>query len=104
MPYRLIVAGLILILVVMQYQLWFGRAGIVAYQRLDVKIDAFADDNQKLVEANDELRQQVKDLKHGVDLIEELARYELNLIGEDETFFRYVEEEADVDALTESAP
>lgn len=94
MRYRLLVGFLVLVLVVMQYQLWFGDAGVVAYQSLDVRIDAFAAENVKLAEANSALRQQVTDLKHGVDLIEELARYELNLIGEDETFFRYIEADA----------
>lgn len=94
MPYRLIVALLGLVLLVMQYQLWFGAAGLIAYQELDAKIDAFAAHNDELAANNDRMRQQVQDLKYGVDLIEELARYELNLVGEDETFFRYIEAEA----------
>lgn len=93
MPYRLIVAGLLLLLSVMQYQLWFGNAGLLEWQSLTVKIDDLREQNDKLAAANDEFRQQVKDLKHGVDLIEEMARYELNLKAKDETFFRYVDSE-----------
>lgn len=91
MPYRVLVVGLLLLLCVMQYQLWFGQSGLIAWQSVDVKIDALRLQNQQLKTANDQLRQQVQDLKHGVDLIEELARYELNLVAEEETFFRYVD-------------
>ena len=46
---------------------------------------------QEKKERNDTLYAEVKDLRKGLETIEERARYELGMIKENETFFQVLE-------------
>jgi len=48
------------------------------------------DANSRLRQRNSALDAEVRDLKQGVEAIEERARYELGMIREDEIFFQVV--------------
>ena len=80
-------AGLI---VVLQYPLWFGKGGWLRVRDLDRQVVAQQAVNAGLKARNDALDAEVRDLKQGLDAIEERARAELGMIRKDETFYQLV--------------
>ncbi len=88
---KALVAGLIVLLAFLQYKLWLGEGSLNEIWQLHQAIDAQTRENAALKERNAALDAEVKDLKHGLDAIEERARAELGMIKKDETFYRIVE-------------
>ena len=86
-----IIAGLIVILVLLQYKLWIGNGSFAEVYRLDQTITAQQAENAAMKERNLALEAEVNDLSHGMDAIEERARSELGMIKKNETFFRIIE-------------
>lgn len=85
---------LILLLLSLQFRLWFGDGGQVEIKRLQQAIEAQQIQNQALRERNAALEADVMDLKQGVAAIEERARSELGMVKEGETFYQTVDEDA----------
>ena len=77
-------------LVLLQYPLWLGSGGALAYWRLQKGIDAQQEENAVLQERNRALQAEVVNLKSGLDAIEERARAELGMVKRDETFYQVV--------------
>ncbi|KKO48666.1 cell division protein FtsB [Arsukibacterium sp. MJ3] len=95
---QLLRATLLILFCLLQYRLWFGQFSVTDYlQRLD-EIATQRASNQELQKRNRLLIADVTDLQQGLDAIEERARNELGLIGEDEVFFRMVQTESQQDA------
>lgn len=82
---------LLVLLLVLQYPLWFGSGSIPAVWHLRQQVVAQKIENAQLQERNNALVAEVMDLKHGLDAIEERARSELGMVKEGETFFHVVE-------------
>jgi len=83
-----VLAGLILAL---QYPLWFGKGGWLRVRDLDRQVTAQAAANERLRARNDALDAEVRDLKQGLEAVEERARAELGMIRADEVFYQVVE-------------
>jgi cell division protein FtsB len=83
---------LVILAVLLQYRLWFGDGGIVDVWNLHHAVAEQKQENAVLTERNKALEAEVKDLKQGMDAIEERARSELGMVKKDETFFQTVEE------------
>ena len=79
------------LIVLIQYPLWLGKGGWLRAWDTDRKVAAQRASNDRLVQRNDALAADVRDLKQGLDAIEERARYELGMIRDDEVFFHVVE-------------
>lgn len=88
---RILTYGLVALLVLLQYPLWFGSGGVLAYWRLHREVQAQIAKNAELRERNLTLQAEVVNLKSGLDAIEERAREELGMIRPNETFVRVVE-------------
>ena len=86
-----IIAGLVVVLVLLQYKLWIGNGSFADVYQLDQTITAQEKENAALKERNLALEAEVNDLSHGMDAIEERARSELGMIKENETFFRVID-------------
>jgi len=86
---------LTVILVLLQYRLWFSHAGLPSAMHLHRSVEIQRTANEKLEERNQVLAAEVQDLKSGLGVIEERARSELGMIKEDETFFQIIEESDD---------
>lgn len=71
----------------LQYRLWFGANGITQVQRFNARIEQLREGNAELEKQNHALHVQVIDLKSGVGVLESLARSELGMIREGETFY-----------------
>ena len=82
-----VLAGLILAL---QYPLWFGKGGWLKVRDLDRQLMAQREANDRLKARNGALDAEVRDLKQGLDAIEERARAELGMVRKDETFYQIV--------------
>lgn len=82
---------LTLLLVIIQYPLWFGRGGWFRVGQIEEALNAQRAHNEVLSRRNQQLAADVWDLKTGTESIEERARYELGLIHSDEIFFYFVE-------------
>lgn len=92
-PRRSLLVGLVLLLVLLQYPLWFGNGGVYALWKLKREIAAQREENAELRGRNQALAADVVDLKQGLAAIEERARIELGMIKQGETFYQIVERE-----------
>jgi len=85
---------LTVILLLLQYRLWFSHDGLPSVLHLHRSVVVQEQDNDVLEERNQVLAAEVQDLKSGLDAIEERARSELGMIKQDETFFQIIEEKS----------
>lgn len=88
---RTVIAGLAMLLGLVQYHLWFGDGSLPEVWRLERTIAEQRVANEQLRQRNAALAANVRDLKDGRGAIEERARRELGMIGEDEVFYQVVE-------------
>lgn len=87
---RALLAILLLLLVALQFKMWFGEGGYRDVQRLAQRVEEQARENEALAQRNRELQAEVEDLRQGLEAIEERARSELGMIKEDEEFYQVV--------------
>lgn len=87
---RLLTAGLVALLIMLQLKLWFGDGGVRELHQVRAMADAQRIENDRLLERNRALATEVRDLKEGTEALEERARAELGLVGPDETFIQIV--------------
>lgn len=87
-----ILAGILgALIVLVQYPLWLGKGGWLRVSEVDRQLDAQRAKSDQRQVRNQALDAEVRDLKQGLDAIEERARYELGMIKSDEVFFQIVE-------------
>lgn len=86
MTSRVVPAVLIVLLVVIHAQLWFGRGSLPNVAALERRLEAQKAANAKARLANDQLASEVDDLKAGLGLVEEKARIELGMVKPNEIF------------------
>ncbi len=87
---RLSIAILLLLLLLLQYRLWFAEGGLLTVWHLSSAVATQKKQNEQLTERNHALEGEVRDLKHGLAAIEERARTELGMVKKDETFFEVI--------------
>jgi cell division protein FtsB len=85
------IAILTVLLVLLQFKLWFGEGGMKDVWRLEDAIAAQSRENTQLEERNQALAAEVADLKQGLEAVEERARSELGMIKQGETFYQVVD-------------
>jgi cell division protein FtsB len=83
---------LVVLLVLLQYRLWVGDGSLAEVWGLYQQVQAQREENERLRERNQALQAEVKDLKQGLDAIEERAREELGMIKDGETFYQIIDE------------
>lgn len=82
--------ALILLILLLQYPLWFGDTGWLRLLSDNRKMEEQRRLNEKLRQRNATFAAEVQDLKQGKDAIEERARSELGMIRPDEIYVRLV--------------
>jgi cell division protein FtsB len=85
----MIIAFLVLI-AMLQYELWFSPGGIAQSWRLKHEIAELNHQNAELAERNNLMAADIHDLKHGDEGIEERARTNLGMVKKGETFYQVV--------------
>ncbi|MFK5985065.1 MAG: cell division protein FtsB [Pseudomonadota bacterium] len=86
----ILIIFLSILLLVLQINLWTGKGSMQDVGQLEQSIAIQTAKNQKLRERNLALLAEVKDLKRGLEAIDERARTEFGMIHKDETFFQIV--------------
>lgn len=82
---------LLFLIILMQFALWFGDKNVFDLYRLHQSDQHVAQLNQRLFARNQQLLAEVIDLKQGGETLETIARSELGLIKEGETFYQIIE-------------
>ena len=83
---RWITLGLVALLALVQAELWFGKGGVTRMVELQRKLDAQKSTNAQAKRRNEQLAAEVSDLKEGLEMVEEKARFELGMIKPDEIY------------------
>ena len=86
MGHRLVAALLIGLLVVLHAQLWFGRGSLASVAEMQRKLDEQKGRNAVAQQSNERLAAEVRDLKEGLEMVEEKARMELGMVKPNEIF------------------
>ena len=81
---RLVPAILIVLLLVVHAQLWFGRGSVGNVAAMQQKLEAQKAANAQAQLANERLASEVRDLKEGLEMVEERARMELGMVKPNE--------------------
>ena len=89
---RLFISILIAVLALFQYDFWFGKNGYLDYQNTTAEIAQHKQENQQLSQRNQIIAAEIKDLKEGVDAIEERARSQHEMVKPNEVFYHIVKE------------
>jgi len=87
---RLFLSLLFAVLVLFQYDFWFGKNGYWDYKNTTKEIAVHQQENEKLSQRNQIITAEIKDLKEGVDAIEERARSQHEMVKPNETFYHIV--------------
>ena len=82
---------LIFLLLLLQYRLWTGNGSLVEVNLLKDEIEKVKNENENLKERNLSLTAEVFDLKQGHEAIEEIARSEMGMIKDGETFYQIID-------------
>ena len=83
---RIVPFVLVILLVVIQAQMWFGRGSLPNVTALERKVEAQHAAKAKARLVNDQLASEVEDLRAGLGMVEEKARMELGMVRPNEIF------------------
>ncbi len=83
---RLVPIGLIALLVILHAQLWTGRGSVQSVASMTQKIQEQQRKNSQAQLTNDRLAAEVRDLKEGLEMVEEKARQELGMVKPNEIY------------------
>lgn len=83
---HLVPAILIALLLIIQGQLWFGRGSIPKVAEMTEQLKAQNQQNQQAKTSNGQLAAEVRDLKEGLEMVEEKARLELGMVRPNEIY------------------
>ena len=83
---RIVPIVLVLLLLVLQWQLWTGRGSVRDVAQLQEKLADQKDANSRAALNNERLANEVNDLKEGLEMVEERARQELGMVKPNEVF------------------
>ena len=96
-------AALAVVVLLLQYRVWLSEDGVREVARLERAVAAQRTANEQLAERNQQLAAEVRDLKTGMDALEERARSELGMIARNETFYQVVPPRPDAHPATRTA-
>lgn len=82
-----IIAILVVVIVGLQYRLWFGEGSVEQIIQLQREIEKQKVENSGLQERNRALLAQIKELKEGTESIEAKARTDIGMIKDGESFY-----------------
>lgn len=94
---------LVVILLLLQFRLWFGEGSISQKFDLDQQVAEQKEHNQTLRQRNKLIAKEVESLKTNLDSIEEKARKDLGMIKHNETFYLVIDKDEKL-PTPESAP
>lgn len=87
---KLIGISLVILLVLLQYKLWFAEGSTLQAYQLRQQLLKQDESNEALRQRNAALEAEVFDLKQGTQSIEERARNEMGMIHQNEQFYQLI--------------
>jgi cell division protein FtsB len=87
---RFVPALLVALLAVVHAQLWVGRGSVGSVGEMQRKLEQQKAANGQAQQANDRLAAEVRDLKEGLEMVEEKARLELGMVKPNEIYVNIV--------------
>lgn len=82
---------LLLVLLSLQYKLWFGDGSVLQSAQLDKKLALQEETNNKLAARNRAVEADIAELKSGDQALEEQARFDLGMVKQGETYYQFVD-------------
>ena len=83
---RIVPAALITLLVILHAQLWLGRGSVPSVARMTTELETQKQKNAQAQLVNGRLAAEVRDLKEGLEMVEEKARMELGMVKPNEIY------------------
>lgn len=83
---KVLAAVLAVFLIAIQAQLWVGRGSLPYVAHLREEVAAAHAENEEARARNAQLQAELRDLREGLEMVEEKARFELGMIKADEVF------------------
>ncbi len=90
---KIIAFVLLVLLIWLQYKIWLQDGGVPEIIQLQDDVETVKIEVHHLQERNSSLDAEVKDLKKGLDAIEERARSEMGMIKQGEVYYQVIEPE-----------
>jgi cell division protein FtsB len=81
---RLVTLALIALIALVHAELWFGKGSVPRVMELQAKLHEQRASNDSARARNEQLGAEVSDLKEGLEMVEEKARFELGMVRPDE--------------------
>jgi cell division protein FtsB len=81
---RTVTVLLVGLLLLVQYGLWLGKGGLPRVVQLRGQLDAQRAANDEARQRNMRIAAEVRDLKEGLEMVEERARMDLGMVRPDE--------------------
>lgn len=79
------------LIIAIQYPLWLGKGGWFKVWDHEHQLGEQKKNNRDMQTRNDALDAEVRDLRSGMEAVEERARYEMGLVKPDEVYFQIVD-------------
>jgi cell division protein FtsB len=92
MENRIIPAALVVLLLVLHGQLWFGRGSVPNVSKLVTQLEVQKSKNAQAALANERLDAEINDLQEGLEIVEEKARMELGMVKANEIYIQIARE------------
>jgi len=89
---------LLVLFIWVQYKIWLQEGGIPEVLQLQKEVAIEQVQVEKLQERNQSLDAEVKDLKKGLEAIEERARSEMGMIKQGEIYYQVIEDKEETSA------
>ena len=83
---RYITVSLLVLLALVHAELWFGKGGVPRMMELQGRLRDQQAANDTARARNGQMDAEVRDLKEGLEMVEEKARYELGMIKPNEIY------------------
>lgn len=84
---KVLIAILALLLLLLQYRLWFGEGSVSELRQTGQFIEQQQLENRRLEQRNNVLEAEVVELQKGLETVEDRARNDLGMVKEGEEFY-----------------
>ncbi len=91
MASRFVPSLLLFLLVIVHAQLWFGRGSVPQVNALKQQLAEQVRHNEASQLRNEQVANEVRDLREGLGMVEELARQELGMVRPNEIFVQFAQ-------------
>ena len=81
---RLVTLALLALIALVHAELWFGKGSVPRVMELQSRLREQKASNDAARTRNEQLAAEVRDLKEGLEMVEEKARFELGMVKPDE--------------------